>query len=192
MKSRKLNTNRGAAILFIIFGLSFFIIAVRFLTIEITGQADGKVLAAKAAKKYLRTSAIPASRGNIYDASGEVIAENVVSYNLVAVLDPKVTIDPEHPKHVVNPRKTAQALAKYIDMPESKIYSLLTQKGRFQVEFGKAGQDIPYNVKMKFKNRTCRASSSKPCRNARIRTVRLPPIWSAMRRKMRQAAKWQV
>lgn len=147
MKSRKLNTNRGAAILFIIFGLSFFIIAVRFLTIEITGQADGKVLAAKAAKKYLRTSAIPASRGNIYDASGEVIAENVVSYNLVAVLDPKVTIDPEHPKHVVNPRKTAQALAKYIDMPESKIYSLLTQKGRFQVEFGKAGQDIPYNVK---------------------------------------------
>lgn len=149
MRSRKLNTNTGAAILFIIFGLSFFIITVRFLTIEITGQVDGKVLAAKAAKKYMRTSVIQAQRGNIYDSNGDPIAENVVSYNLVAILSPKATIDPSHPKHVVNPRKTAEALAKYIDMPESKIYELLTRKGRFQVEFGKAGEDISYQVKQK-------------------------------------------
>ncbi|WP_018664083.1 penicillin-binding protein [Heyndrickxia acidiproducens] len=149
MRSKKLNTNKGAAILFIIFGLLFFILIVRFLTIQITGQVDGKVLAAKAAQKYMRTNVIEASRGNIYDSQGEVIAENVVSYKLVAILSPKATIDPSHPKHVTHPRKAAEELAKYIDMPESQIYDLLTRKGKYQVEFGKAGQDISYDLKNK-------------------------------------------
>lgn len=149
MNSKKIYTNYGAAILFIIFGLLFFILLVRFLTIQITGQADGKALAAKAAQKYLRTNTIEAQRGTIYDDNGEVIAENITSYNLVAILDQKATIDPSHPKNVVDKRKTAKELSKYISLSESEIYDILNKKGRFQVEFGKAGQDIPYNVKKK-------------------------------------------
>ncbi|PKR86962.1 penicillin-binding protein [Heyndrickxia camelliae] len=149
MIKKRANINKGAGILFLIFGLLFFIIVVRFITIQVTGQADGVVLAAQAAKQYLRTNILEAKRGTIYDDKGEVIAENVASYTLAAVLDKKMTTDPENPHHVVNPQMTAEKLSRYINMPEEDIYKILTKKGPKQVEFGKAGKDISYDTKKK-------------------------------------------
>ncbi|RDI47555.1 penicillin-binding protein [Falsibacillus pallidus] len=149
MRSTKVNRNVGAAVLFLIFGLLFFVLIVRFLTIQITGEVDGKVMAAKAAHKYLRTDVLDAHRGTIYDNNGEVIAEDADSFSLVAILDPKMTTDADNPRHVTDPRKTAEVLSKYIDMSEDEIYDRLTLKGRFQVEFGTAGRDISVSEKKK-------------------------------------------
>ncbi|MGV3464271.1 MAG: peptidoglycan D,D-transpeptidase FtsI family protein, partial [Heyndrickxia sp.] len=149
MNKKRANINRGAGILFLIFGLLFFIIVVRFITIQATGQADGVVLASQAAKQYLRTNVLEAKRGTIYDDKGEVIAENVASYTLAAVLDKKMTTDPENPHHVVDPQMTAEKLSQYINMPEEDIYKILTKEGPKQVEFGKAGRDISYDTKKK-------------------------------------------
>ncbi|MBS4172420.1 penicillin-binding protein [Bacillus sp. FJAT-49736] len=149
MNKKRININRGAGVLFLIFGLLFFIIIVRFVTIQVTGEADGVVLAAKAAKQYLRSDVIEAKRGTIYDDKGEVIAEDVSSYSLAAILDKRMTMDPKNPHHVADPQMTAEKLSQYINMPQEDIYKLLTKKGVFQVEFGKAGKDISYNTKKK-------------------------------------------
>ncbi|WP_307786943.1 penicillin-binding protein [Pseudogracilibacillus auburnensis] len=145
----KKNRNIGAASLFIFFSLLFFVLAVRFITIQYTGEAEGKVLAAKAAQQYLRKSVIPAERGKIYDQKGEIIAEDTASYTLVGILDEELTTNPDHPRHVVDPRETARKLSEFIDMDENKIFSRLTIEGGKQVEFGTAGRDISHQVKNK-------------------------------------------
>ncbi|KYD08145.1 penicillin-binding protein [Heyndrickxia sporothermodurans] len=149
MRKSKISMNIGAAILFLIFGLLFFILIVRMLTIQVSGQVQGKPLAAMAMKQHLKNTEIESKRGNIYDVNGKVIAEDTTSFRLQAILDKKMTIDPKHPNHVTDPQKTAEQLAKYIDMPENEIYKRLTKKGAKQVEFGKAGEDVPYKTKEK-------------------------------------------
>jgi penicillin-binding protein 2B len=147
MSKKQPNMNAGAAILFLIFSLLFFILIFRFVTIQITGEVHGQALAAKAKQKYSNEKVIEAVRGTIFDRKGEVVAEDTTAYTLVAILDESVTSSPKKPRHVANPEKTASKLAKYIDMSESDIYERLTKKGIFQVEFGKAGRDISHQTK---------------------------------------------
>lgn len=141
------NINFGAAILFLIFSLLFFVLIFRFVSIQATGEAAGHALAAKAQQKYEREKTIQAKRGTIYDRNGEVIAEDTISYKLVAILDKSMK-----PDYVKDPEKTAAALSKAIDLEESEIYRILTKKTKdgdkpFQVEFGKEGRDLPLKTK---------------------------------------------
>ncbi|MBS4217845.1 PASTA domain-containing protein [Bacillus sp. FJAT-49711] len=152
MKNTKKNMNIGAAFFFIFFSLLFFVLIIRFVTIQYTGEAEGKVLSAKAAQLYLRQEKIPAKRGAIYDHTGEVIAEDSASYTLVAILDKDLTTDPEHPRHVVDPQMTASKLANEIDMSEKELYERLTKEARKQVEFGVAGKDLSHSVKKKIES----------------------------------------
>ncbi|MGF2615553.1 penicillin-binding protein [Rossellomorea vietnamensis] len=141
----------GAAILFGFFGLLFFVLMIRFVTIQVTGEADGKALAAQAAKKYLKTGVLEAARGTIYDQKGEVIAEDTSAYTLVAILDDSVSKDSEKPKHVQDIRKTAEVLAPLLEADESKLYERLSQgveKKRFQVEFGSPGRGLSHQLKL--------------------------------------------
>lgn len=147
MEKKQKSMNAGAAGLFLLFGLLFFVLIGRFLYIQITGTAGGEVLAAKVEKKYEKQRTIEAERGTIYDAKGEVIAEDTSAYSIIAILDESVTTNPKDPKHVVDPEKTANSLAKYLDMEEQDIYKRLTNKGAFQVEFGTAGRDLSNEVK---------------------------------------------
>ena len=138
--------NFGAAGLFALFGLLFFILLFRYFSIQFTGEVGSQPLAAKAQQKYSRTGNLDAARGVIYDKKGEVISEDTTAYTLIAILDKKMTTNPKKPNHVSDPEKTARELAKYIKMEESEIYSILT-KDQFQVEFGKAGRDISHQTK---------------------------------------------
>ncbi|PKG22133.1 penicillin-binding protein [Niallia nealsonii] len=150
MSRKQPNINYGAAGLFILFCLLFFILMIRFVYIQATGEVSGEVLAAKAEKKYATSKVLEASRGSILDRNGEVIAEDTSSYKLVAITDATLSEnDPKHPVHVADPEKTAEKLAKYIDLDESEIYRILTKKGAKQVEFGTAGKNLSYDVKKK-------------------------------------------
>ncbi|CAM3696107.1 penicillin-binding protein [Mesobacillus zeae] len=147
MQKKQPNMNAGAAILFVIFSLLFFILIFRFVSLQVTGETHGQSLVAKAKQKYAKENVIEASRGSIFDRNGEVVAEDTTAYTLVAILDKSVTENPKKPKHVIDPEKTARELAKHIDMEESEIYKRLSKKGSFQVEFGKAGRDISHQTK---------------------------------------------
>ncbi|MED4202682.1 penicillin-binding protein [Neobacillus mesonae] len=146
MNKKQPYMNVGAAILFVIFGLLFFVVLFRYFSIQFTGEAAGQPLVAKAQQKYAHQTILQASRGEILDRNGEIVAEDTSAYKLAAVLSKKM------PKHVKDPEKTARELAKYLDMDETEIYSRLTngiKKKLFQVEFGKAGKDISYDTKAK-------------------------------------------
>ncbi|RJS62104.1 penicillin-binding protein [Bacillus sp. PK3_68] len=149
MNENRMNMKRGAAILFVIFALLFFVLFARFLFIQISGKADGHALKSEALQKYLRTDVLESNRGTIYDQHGAVIAEDATSFTLAAILDPSMTTNPKKPKHVTDPEKTATVLAKYIDMDKSEIEKRLEKKGAFQVEFGKEGRDLSNSVKKK-------------------------------------------
>lgn len=152
MSKKQPYMNAGAAILFVIFSLLFFILIYRYFSIQISGEVDGQPLAAKAQQKYSRVGVLPAARGNIFDRNGEVVAEDTASYTLIAILDKKMTLNPKKPKHVVDPEMTAGKLAKIINLSEAKIYKILTKKGSLQVEFGKTGRDIDYQTKKKIED----------------------------------------
>lgn len=152
MIKKQPNMNLGAAILFVIFSLLFFILICRYFSIQISGEVGGEPLAAKAKEKYNRVGTIEAQRGTIYDRNGEIVAEDSSAYTVIAILDKKMTTNPKKPMHVVDPEETAMKLSKYINLSESKIYQRLTQKGRFQVEFGKAGRNIDYETKQNIEN----------------------------------------
>ncbi|MFJ8261631.1 penicillin-binding transpeptidase domain-containing protein [Rummeliibacillus sp. NPDC094406] len=130
----------------IIYGLLFFLMFFRIFYIQVTGQAEGQKLAAKATARYEKTKTITADRGNILDRQGQVIAKDAISYRLVAVVNPKASKGTNKVMHVENPKKTAAVLAKYIDMDEDEIYKRLTpeKKDTYQVEFGAAGRDISH------------------------------------------------
>lgn len=136
----------------IVYGGLFFALFLRFFFIQATGQVEGQELKAKAAALYHKEAVITAERGKILDRNGSVIAEDTLSYRLVAVVNPIATTDPKNPHHVTNPKKTAKVLAKYISMDESKIYNILTKKKPdgsyyYQVEFGAAGRGISHEIK---------------------------------------------
>ncbi|OLN22868.1 penicillin-binding protein [Domibacillus antri] len=150
MKENRNNQKIGAAILFLGFALLFFILFSRVLFIQITGKADGHELKNEALQKYMRTDVLEAKRGTIYDTNGEVIAEDSTSFTIAAILDESVTTNPEEPNHVIDPEKTAEVLAKYIDMDEAEIRARLEKDGDpFQVEFGTAGRGLSNSVKRK-------------------------------------------
>ncbi|MBT2637239.1 penicillin-binding protein [Bacillus sp. ISL-39] len=149
MIKKQPNMNAGAAVLFVIFSLLFFILIFRFVTIQVTGEVHGQALAARAQQKYTNEKVIEATRGTIFDRKGEVVAEDTTAYTLVAILNDSVTTNKKKPKHVSDPAKTAAVLAKYIDMSESEIYKRLTKEKAWQVEFGKAGRDISHQTKRK-------------------------------------------
>lgn len=140
--------------MFLFYGGLFFLLLGRFLFIQVTGTADGQVLSAKAESKYNREQVLQASRGKIIDRNGEIIVEDTLSYKMIAVINPKATNNSKVPRHVIDPVKTAQVLAEYINMPEEEIEALLRvnekiedeDKKRYQVEFGKAGRDISHKV----------------------------------------------
>jgi penicillin-binding protein 2B len=152
MNKKQPYMNLGATILFVIFCLLFFGLLFRYFSIQITGEVGGQPLQAKAQQKYSRDGTLAAVRGTIFDRNGGVIAEDTAAYTLIAILDKKMTTNPKKPQHVKDPRKTAKELAKYINLKESEIYTILTdgiEKGRFQVEFGKDGRDITHQTKKK-------------------------------------------
>ncbi|GGH99593.1 MAG TPA: penicillin-binding protein [Staphylococcus sp.] len=148
MPKIKIKKNKiGAVLLVSFFGLLFFILAVRYSYLMISGHSAGEDLTYRASEKYLRQSVAEPERGKIYDRNGKVLAEDTDSYKLVAILDKKMSEGSDKPKHVKDKEKTAKALSKIIDMDEKDILSKLKTKKAFQVEFGQKGKDLTYKQK---------------------------------------------
>ncbi|MBE1553560.1 penicillin-binding protein [Sporosarcina limicola] len=142
--------------MFLVYGGLFLLLFGRMLFIQATGQAEGKVMASLAEAKYARESILKANRGTIVDRNGELIASDTLSYRLVAVLSEKASKGgSKTPKHVIDYEKTAEALAEYIPLEKETILTKMKNAKNFrdpkdpereiyQVEFGKAGQDISH------------------------------------------------
>lgn len=154
MKKKRFRFQWGAFLMLFVYGGLFFVLLLRIAFIQATGQTEGQDLKVKAAAIYNTEKVITAERGKILDRNGNIIAEDTLSYRLIAIVSPDATTNKNNPQHVVDPEKTAEILANYIPMEESEIYNILTTRqpdGRYyyQREFGAAGRGISHEIKTK-------------------------------------------
>lgn len=134
---KKFRFQWGAFLLFLTFAGLFFILLARIVTIQATGQVEGQELAARAAAKYSQEEVLTAERGKILDRNGDIIAEDTLTYKLVAVLEESATQKPSNPRHVTDLEETAEVLSKYLEVPQEQIYGILedgVDKDRYQVD----------------------------------------------------------
>lgn len=144
MKKKKERNNRVSLGNFVIF-LSLFLLGLviyRASKLSLSKYIDGVDIKSFSANRTTQTDVLTATRGKILDANGNILAENVYSYTLIAYLDPKRTTNENKPQHVVDKETTATALATVIDLTYDEILALLNKTGVYQTEFGKAGKSL--------------------------------------------------
>lgn len=135
---------------FLIIGivLLFGLIIGKLIYVSVSTNIDNINIKKFALSRTTGSKTLYASRGSIYDVSGEVLAENVNSYTVIAYLDSKRTTNKNNPLHVVDIDYTVNALAPIIGMDPDKMKSLLS-KDAYQVELGPEGRGISELVKEK-------------------------------------------
>ena len=103
-KKKKQKRNQvGFGNLIVVVTFFFFaIIALRGAQLSMAKEIDGIDLKEFASYRTTTTEVLPAQRGTIYDVNGNILAQNVYSYTIIAYLDPARTTDPSRPKHVVD------------------------------------------------------------------------------------------
>ena len=143
MKREMLNKNKNATakIFTLIFFLFIFVLILRLGYLCLTGKVDGINLKSFANKRNTKKETLYALRGNIYDVNGDVLAQTINSYTIIAYLDESRSKDSKVPLHVVNKEDTAEKLATVLDMSKEQILERLNKK-TYQVEFGSKGKGL--------------------------------------------------
>lgn len=149
MKNKKRNNIRYSQGIIIISLLLFALMIGRVLQLGLSTEIDGTNLKELASKRTTKTENIAAKRGNIYSSDGEILAQTVTSYKIIAYLDEKRTTNEKNPQHVVDKEKTANELAPILGMEASEILRYLSKENVYQTEFGSKGKNLTELTKQK-------------------------------------------
>lgn len=135
---------------FLIIGivLLFGLIIGKLIYVSASTNIDGINLEKFALSRTTGNKTLYASRGSILDFNGEVLAENVNSYTVIAYLSSSRTKNEKNPKHVVDIESTVNKLSPVIGMEEGRLRKLLTREA-YQVELGPEGRGISELLKEK-------------------------------------------
>ena len=137
----KNNVKLNNVVLIVVFFL-FLIIIVRVSYIALAKKIDNIDIQSLASKRTTKEIILKANRGTIFDSSGDVLAQDVTSYTLIAYLDSKRTTDSDNPQHVVDKDKTALVLSAILNMDKETILSYLNKENTYQTEFGVKGKGL--------------------------------------------------
>lgn len=146
---KKRVTIKTSSIAIIVVALCLCAAMGKLLYVALAAEVDGINLKKFAENRNEKTKTLYASRGSIYDSTGETLALSVNSYTLIAYLSETRTTDPENPEHVVDKRATAKALAPILGYTEDECYAFLDKDGAYQVEFGTKGKGLTESTKKK-------------------------------------------
>ena len=141
MKRKRNNTIKINPYFILCIVLLFIFICYRAVYVAMSNKVDGINLTAFANGRNTAKETLYATRGTIYDVNGEILAQSVNSYTVIAYLSEKRTTDKNNPQHVVDKDKTAEALAPLLNMSKEQILELLN-KDVYQVELGPGGRGI--------------------------------------------------
>lgn len=150
MKQRRI-TLRRPGIINVIILLLFCGIISKVVYIGLSKKVDGINIKKFADNRNTQEDVLYAKRGTIYDKSGEILAQSVNSYTLIAYLDPKRTENEKKPQHVVDKEYTAQVLSEHLNADKEQILKQLN-KDKYQVEFGSAGRNLSELKKTEIEN----------------------------------------
>ena len=130
-----------------IFLVFFFIIVVlfaRYCYLALSPEINGRNMKVFAANRNTVSRILTAKRGTIYDMSGNVLAQTVSSYTLIAYLDEERSTKTQI-NHVKDIDSTAKALAPVLGADEESLKKMLQKgkdEGKYQIEFGTAGKNL--------------------------------------------------
>lgn len=155
MKDNKMNTNklRINKFLYVIvfFLFVFFAVALGYRCLVNYEATPGVSITDFINNRNILEDVLLPERGAIYDKNGNVLSQDVSSYTLIAYLDSSRTVNETKPRHVVDKKKTAEVLSKYINTSYERILELLS-KDAYQVEFGTGGKNLSQLEMEKIKN----------------------------------------
>ena len=140
MKQKRIMLKKLPIINFIILFLLVAIIA-KVSYISLSKKVDGIDIKKFADNRNTQEDILFAKRGTIYDKNGEILAQSVNSYTIIAYLSEKRTENPDKPKHVVDKEYTAEVLSQHLDIDKEQILKQL-YKDKYQVEFGTKGRNL--------------------------------------------------
>ena len=141
-KKRKKNNIRYSKIVIFASLFLFACMIGRVVQLGLSSEIDGVDLKELASRRTTATETLSAQRGSLYTEDGEVLAQNVSSYKIIAYLDPKRTTDEDKPQHVVDKEKTAEALAPILGMEKEEVLNYLYKEDVYQTEFGSKGRNL--------------------------------------------------
>lgn len=141
---KEINTNKICInkylICFVFFLLVVFMARVCDLCLN-DRKVNDTTLSAFITKRNIKNEVIEPVRGSIYDVNGNILAQEVSSYTVIAYLDPKRSEGSSKILHVEDKEGTAKKLAPYINMSEEEVLRLLS-KDNYQVELGPGGRNL--------------------------------------------------
>jgi penicillin-binding protein 2B len=142
MVNRAARSNRMLLVLSVFFVIVFLIISSNVFVVSIVGYHvhSSKDIKAQSANIHIATKSLLAKRGNILDINGNVIVHDVISYTLIAYLDPERMVG-KSPRHVVDKEATAQGLSSILNISVSAILTHLNRDAK-QTEFGTKGRNL--------------------------------------------------
>ena len=138
----KITEWKAPIVWFVVFFVVMLILFLQFCYLSLSKNVYGINMREFAANRNTVTSVLTANRGTIFDVDGNVLAQNITSYTLIAYLDEKRTTDPLDPKHVVDADYTATKLSKILGEENyDYIFKRLNSSSK-QVEFGSIGKNL--------------------------------------------------
>ncbi len=118
--------------------LSLNVFVVSILKIHIL---SGRNLGPYSQSANIQTTTLKATRGYIYDYNGEIIAQDIRTYNIVCILDPDRPSTEGTVAYVADKANTAAMLAPVLGMSEAEILTYLNQDV-YQTELGAKGRNL--------------------------------------------------
>jgi len=153
LKSKRKRNNIKYSRVIILFSLLLFCVMIfRVIELGMAKEVDGINLKKLASQRTTRTDTVSAKRGSIYSSNGDVLAQNVSSYKLIAYLDSKRTTDEKKPQHVVDKEDTATKLAPILGMEKDEVLKYLNREKVYQTEFGSKGKGLNELTKKKIED----------------------------------------
>lgn len=153
MKSKKKRNNiRYSRVIILISLLLFCLMIWRVIELGLSKEIDGINLKELASQRTTRTDVTVAKRGAIYSSNGDILAQNVSSYKLIAYLDKKRTTNKKKPQHVIDKEDTATKLAPILGMEKDEVLKYLNKENVYQTEFGSKGKNLNELTKKKIED----------------------------------------
>lgn len=144
MRKKKININKIKPnyFMFLLTCILFIILIVRIFYLCTTDYLVGDTSISNFIKsRNTKEEVIMPTRGSILDKDGNVLAEDVASYTVIAYLDESRSENSKTPLHVIDPDITAERLAPFLDM-EVEVLKVLLKKDAYQVELGPGGRNL--------------------------------------------------
>ena len=135
-------------ICFIVFFIIIVILFIQFCYLALSTNVYGINMKEFASNRNTVTETLTAERGTIFDVEGNILAQNITSYTLVAYLDSSRTTDENNPEHVVDKEYTATKLSSILGEENYEYILGRLNKNSKQVEFGNVGKNLTELTKL--------------------------------------------